>query len=214
MVDQFGPLGSSPTAPPGPPGGGPPRAPGGMRRAIKTIDGTSRAVGLVICWLTVPLFLVMSYEIMVRYLFVAPTVWAYDLSRMLNGAMFMLGAGYGLMRGSHIRADFLYRNWRVRNQARVDLALYLVLFFPAMLIFLWVAFGFFERSFLRLPSSCRPRWGPQHGLLDLSERSADWESLCDRQRGARADSPSRLQVDDESFGRLLPRGFCGRALPR
>lgn len=37
----------------------------------------------------------------------------------------MAAAGYGLMRGVHIRADFLYRNWSDKTQATVDAALYL-----------------------------------------------------------------------------------------
>ena len=72
-------------------------------------------------------------------LFTAPTLWAYDLSRMLYGAMFVLGAGYGLSKGVHIRSDFLYRKWTVRNQARVDAALYIVFYFPAMIVLLRVS---------------------------------------------------------------------------
>jgi len=81
----------------------------------------------------------MVYEVMARYFFTAPTMWAYDISRMLYGALFVLGAGYALSKGVHIRSDFLYRNWSVRNQGRVDTALYLIFYFPSMLIFLWVA---------------------------------------------------------------------------
>ena len=58
----------------------------------------------------------MMYEVIARYLFTAPTVWAYDISRMVYGAMFVLGAGYALSKGVHIRSDFLYRKWSVRTQ--------------------------------------------------------------------------------------------------
>ena len=51
----------------------------------------------------------------------------------------MMGAGYALMRGVHIRADFLFRNWSPRTQALVDGALYLLFYFPAMLFFFWVS---------------------------------------------------------------------------
>ncbi|MEZ5738622.1 MAG: TRAP transporter small permease subunit [Burkholderiaceae bacterium] len=54
-------------------------------------------------------------------------------------ALFILGSGYALAKGVHIRSDFLYRSWSVRNQARVDLFLYLVFFLPTMVIFLWVS---------------------------------------------------------------------------
>jgi len=110
-----------------------------MARTIVAIDSFSLWVGRIASWLTVPLMAAMIYEITARYLFLAPTLWAYDMSRMIYGAMFVIAAGYALSRGVHIRSDFLYRNWKVTTQARVDAALYLVFYFPSMLIFLWVA---------------------------------------------------------------------------
>jgi TRAP-type mannitol/chloroaromatic compound transport system permease small subunit len=110
-----------------------------MQKTIRRIDGFSIRVGEIIAWLTLPLMLAMAYEIFVRYAFTAPTDWAYDISRMLYGAMFMLGAGYALQKGVHIRSDFLYRNWSVRTQAMVDITMYVFLFLPAMLIAIWVS---------------------------------------------------------------------------
>ncbi|HZM33343.1 MAG TPA: TRAP transporter small permease subunit [Burkholderiales bacterium] len=108
-------------------------------RTIVAIDTFSHWVGRVVAWATVPLMAAMLYEITARYLFTAPTMWAYDISRMIYGAMFVIGAGYALSKGVHIRSDFLYRNWKVTTQARVDATLYIVFYFPSMLIFLWVA---------------------------------------------------------------------------
>jgi len=110
-----------------------------MARTIVGIDTFSDWIGRLASWLTLPLMLGMVYEVTVRYAFTAPTSWAYDISRMLYGSMFILGAGYALSKGVHIRSDFLYRKWSVRTQGRVDAALYIVCYFPAMLIFLWVA---------------------------------------------------------------------------
>ena len=111
--------------------------PAWMAAAVGALDGLSHRVGAAVCWLTLPIFLAMVYEIFVRYAFTAPTLWAYDFSRMACGMMFMLGAGHALMRGIHIRADFLYRNWSPRAQGAVDAVLYLGLYFPAMILFLW-----------------------------------------------------------------------------
>ena len=69
-----------------------------MQKTIRRIDGFSIRVGEIIAWLTLPLMLAMAYEIFVRYAFTAPTDWAYDISRMLYGAMFMIGAGYALQK--------------------------------------------------------------------------------------------------------------------
>ena len=110
-----------------------------MRLIVGNIDILNNWVGKLTCLMLVPVIFAMIYEVVARKVFIAPTDWAYDTSRMFSGAMFMLGAGYALMRGVHIRADFLFRNWSPRTQALVDGALYLVFYFPAMLFFFWVS---------------------------------------------------------------------------
>ncbi len=117
----------------------PPDMPSWMAATIRAVDGFSYWVGRIAAWATVPLMSAMMYEITARYFFLAPTLWAYDISRMIYGGMFVIGAGYALSKGVHIRSDFLYRNWKVTTQARIDAALYIVFYFPSMLIFLWVA---------------------------------------------------------------------------
>jgi len=131
------------------PGDLPDDMPRWMRTAVTWLDLLSLWSGRVFCWLLVPLMLAMVWEVVARKLFVAPTMWAYDTSRMLNGALFMAAAGYALMRGVHIRADFLYRNWPPRRQAAVDAVLYVTLFFPAMLFFLLISFGYAEKAWIR-----------------------------------------------------------------
>jgi len=120
-----------------------------MARTITVIDTISLWAGRIFCWMLVPLMLSMVYEVVSRKVFVAPTVWAYDVSRMLSGAMFMLGAGYALMRGVHIRADFIYRNWEPRLQGAIDTFLYVVLFFPAMVFFFQASFDFAWTALIR-----------------------------------------------------------------
>ena len=110
-----------------------------MRLIVGNIDILNNWVGKLTCLMLVPVIFAMIYEVVARKVFIAPTDWAYDTSRMFSGAMFMLGAGYALMRGVHIRADFLFRNWSPRTQALVDGALYLLFYFPAMLFFFWVS---------------------------------------------------------------------------
>ena len=113
-----------------------------MSLLITKIDKFSMWVGNIVCWLTVPLILGMVYEVLARKLFLAPTIWAYDMSRFLYGALFMLGAGYALSKGVHIRADFLYRNFKTKTQGMIDFWLYLLLYFPGLIEFLYMTIGF------------------------------------------------------------------------
>ena len=97
-----------------------------MAKSIISIDKFSKKIGNIVCWILMPLILAMTYEVIARKLFLAPTIWAYDISRFLYGALFMLGAGYALSKGVHIRADFLYRNFKIKNQGLIDFTLYLL----------------------------------------------------------------------------------------
>ena len=142
----------------GPPGRPPDDMPPWMAALVYGIDTASRIAGRIICWMLVPLMLAMVYEVVARKLFVAPTMWAYDISRMLCGAMFMLGAGYALSKGVHIRADFLYRNWPARRQGMVDAALYVLFYFPALIFFTWVSYDYAADAWIRGERSMDTAW--------------------------------------------------------
>lgn len=147
------------------PGGMPGDMPRWMAATIVGIDRLSLWIGRLVSWLTVPLIVALVYEITARYLFTAPTMWAYDISRMLYGALFVLGAGYALSKGVHIRSDFIYRTWSVRNQGRVDVVLYAGLYFPSMLLFLWVASGWAWTAVSRAERGMDTAWMPLLGPI-------------------------------------------------
>ena len=109
-----------------------------LKRLAGVIDTLSEWSGRIFAWLIIPLVASLTYEVLARYVFAAPTIWAYDLSYMLYGAHFMLGAGYTLLKGGHIRTDIFYQNWSPRTQGRIDALLYLLLFFPGMIFFFWM----------------------------------------------------------------------------
>ena len=134
--------------------------PSWMAKSIINIDKFSKRVGSVVCWILMPLIFAMTYEVLARKLFLAPTIWAYDISRFLYGALFMLGAGYALSRGVHIRADFLYRNFKVKNQGLIDFWLYLLFYFPGLIVFLYMTFGFVVESIQRGERGMDTTWMP------------------------------------------------------
>ena len=134
--------------------------PSWMAKSIIQIDKFSKWTGNIVCWITVPLILGMVYEVLARKLFLAPTIWAYDISRFLYGALFMLGAGYALSKGVHIRADFLYRNFKVKTQGVVDFTLYILFYFPGLLVFLYMTTGFLQESIMRGERGMDTTWMP------------------------------------------------------
>jgi len=131
-----------------------------MAKSIINIDKFSKWIGNIVCWILMPLIFAMTYEVLARKLFIAPTIWAYDISRFLYGALFMLGAAYALSRGVHIRADFLYRNFKTKNQGLIDFWLYLLFYFPGLIVFLYMTIGFVGESIQRGERGMDTTWMP------------------------------------------------------
>src|SRR5262245_36338397 len=107
----------------------------------RKIDRFTDFVGFWVAWLNVPLVLAVTYEVIARYFLHAPTIWVYDVTYMLYGAIFMLGSAYALHLGAHIRTDFFFESWSTRTKGIIDSVAYLALFFPTLLVFLYVSGG-------------------------------------------------------------------------
>jgi TRAP-type mannitol/chloroaromatic compound transport system permease small subunit len=138
--------------------GAPP--PPALLNIVRAIDDVAAWSGRIFCLLAIPLVAALAYEVIARYGFNRPTIWAYDVTYMLYGAHFMLGAAYTLYRGGHIRTDIFYQTWSVRTRGTVDAALYLFLFFPGMALFFWMGLQEALHSFdIREVSDASP-WRP------------------------------------------------------
>jgi TRAP-type mannitol/chloroaromatic compound transport system permease small subunit len=121
--------------------------------AIRWIDRFSDLTGQLIALGMALLVGMITYEVCARYLFNAPTVWVYESSYMVNGAAFMLGCAYALLKGAHVRTDIFWDNYSERKKGIIDLFSYLVLFFPAMITLMaisiddaWLSYSIRERS--------------------------------------------------------------------
>lgn len=128
-------------------------------RAADALDVFSLWTGRVVAVLVIPMVLGLVYEVVARYVFRAPTAWAYDMTFMLFGTYFMLGSAFTLMRKGHIRTDTFYGNWSPRMQGAVDAVCYAVLF-PALIIFLWIGWAYFARSFAQGERIVTSPWMP------------------------------------------------------
>ena len=122
-------------------------------RIVRAIDRFTDTTGTWVAWLNMPLVLAVSYEVIARYVFSAPTTWVFDTTYMLYSAIFMLGAAYTLHKGAHIRTDIFYEKWSAKTKGIVDSISYLVFFFPSLVMLLvasgneaWYAYTIHETS--------------------------------------------------------------------
>jgi len=135
------------------------RRPGALKVLIG-IDRMSTLVGQTGSWTILLLTGAIVYDVTARRFFRAPTDWAYDVSYMLYGTLFMLAGAYALSRNGHVRGDFLYRNFPPPLQAKFDLVLYLLFFFPAIMAFMISGWHFFELSMAQNERSSVSPTGP------------------------------------------------------
>lgn len=129
-------------------------------RFIFFIDHLSTWVGKVFAWAILILTFVVSYEVFMRYVMGSPTAWAYDTSYMLYGTLFMMSGAYALAHNAHVRADVVSRYFPRRAQAGLDLALYILFFYPGILALVWFGWDFFALSFRQDEHSSYTPGGP------------------------------------------------------
>lgn len=103
-----------------------------MKRLLSMVDAVSAALAYAAMALFLVLVGDMMYEVVARRVFDAPTLWAYDVAYMTNGAIFLLAAGFTLLANEHIRIDFLSTRLPRRVQDGVNALVYVCLVFPAL----------------------------------------------------------------------------------
>lgn len=126
----------------------------GWLDAVSVFFGKSTAI------LILPMMYALVHEVIARYFFDAPTIWAGDFSLILFGIFFMVASPYCLREGMHIRTDFLYSRWSVKARGRIDFFTYLFAYFPTHILFLQVGWKFFYKSFLQNETIISSPWMP------------------------------------------------------
>ena len=139
-----------------------------VQRLLLRIDEISTWVGKAFAWSIVVLTFAIAYEVVARYVFNAPTQWAFDVSYMLYGALFMMAGAYTLARNGHVRGDVLYGFLPVRVQASLDLVLYFLFFIPGIAALAWSGIGFAQVAWsLHEHSSLTPGGPPVYHFKTL-----------------------------------------------
>lgn len=117
-----------------------------MERIIFAIDTLTAWSGKAFSWCILLLTFGVAYEVFVRYVLKNPTSWAFDISYMMYGTLFMMAGAYALARDSHVRGDVLYRLWKPKTQATVELILYILFFFPGVLALIFAGADYAAES--------------------------------------------------------------------
>jgi TRAP-type mannitol/chloroaromatic compound transport system permease small subunit len=109
--------------------------PKAIKLYVRYVDAVNRAVGRSVMWLVFIMMGVLLYAVIVRQVFGVSYIWVVEISQMLLAAYYLLGGGYSLQLGSHVRMDLLYSLWSPRSQGLADsLTSGLVIFYLVVLL--------------------------------------------------------------------------------
>lgn len=131
-----------------------------MTRLLISIDKLSEYAAKAFAWLIVPMVGGLVYEVVSRYVFGSPTRWSYDLTYMLYGALFIMASAYALRLDRHVRIDVFYRKFSPRWKGITDATLYLVLFFPVVIVLLVKGVDYAAHSWAIREVSSAGAWRP------------------------------------------------------
>ena len=106
-----------------------------MESTLKFIDLINTTLGKIMSFFILPLIFILCYEVVMRYVFNAPTIWAHEVSGHIFGMYAVLGGGYVMLNREHIKSDVLYAQFSERNQAIIDLITFPIIFFLLGIIF-------------------------------------------------------------------------------
>ncbi|MFQ5774694.1 MAG: TRAP transporter small permease subunit [Kiloniellaceae bacterium] len=122
-----------------------------MNRFLFFVDNLSTWVGKAFAWCILVLTFAYTYEVFVRYVLNNPTAWAFDMSYIMYGALFMMGGAYTLSRDGHVRGDVIFRLWPPRVQAVIEFVLIVLFLFPGMAALIYSGIDYAAESWSFLP---------------------------------------------------------------
>ena len=131
----------------------------GIWKILRLIDDLSEWTGKAVSFLILGLGFVFCYEVVMRYAFDRPTIWAHEFSAMLFGTAMIISGAYVLRFDGHIAMDILYNRFSVRGRAILDVITYFVLTLPFLLVLIWFGGVSAWRSLISLERDST-FWGP------------------------------------------------------
>lgn len=133
--------------------------------ACEIIDRINEFVGKGGSWLTLFLILLVSGDVLSRYLFQKTSVAVQELEWHIFALVFLLAAGYTLKNNAHVRVDFFYQRLGKRGKAFIDLVGCILFLIPGCILVMKSSLPFVESSWAFQEGSPDPGGLPARYIL-------------------------------------------------
>ena len=131
-----------------------------MKTIVRVIDSISEGTGKIIHWACVALIVLMCFEVTARYVFNSPTIWSFELGRMLGVTIAFMGWAYTHRHHGHVRIDVFYTRLSARGKAITDIIGALLFFFPLLFLLTYTATKQVEFSWFIHETLMESYWYP------------------------------------------------------
>ncbi|EKV31617.1 TRAP dicarboxylate transporter [Caenispirillum salinarum AK4] len=124
-----------------------------LHSLARGIDRTNDLIGRAVAWLTLAMVLIQFVVVVLRYVFGLGFIWMQESILYMHGIVFLVGAGYTLLKDGHVRVDIFYREARPTRKALVDLLGVIFLLVPFCALVWTVALPYVMNSWAVLEGS-------------------------------------------------------------
>ncbi len=122
-----------------------------------SLDTLNEQVGRTVSWAALLMVLVQFAVVLMRYAFGVNSLFLQESVVYLHASLFLLGAGYTLRHGGHVRVDIFYRTASQRTKALVDLGGVLLFLLPVCGLLAFSSWAFVVQS-----------WAVREGSVETS----------------------------------------------
>lgn len=136
-----------------------------MQWFIRIVDKTNTWVGKAVSFLLIPLVLITTYEVVMRYIVKHPTIWSWDLNIQIFAGIIMLGGGYTLLQKGHVVVDVLVSDLSAKKRAILDIFTSFFFFLGMIVLIL----GGWEMAWISLKAkeTMPTIWAPPYYTMKL-----------------------------------------------
>ena len=119
-----------------------------MKAYINFADQFVVWIGRAFAWGIFILTAAVMYEVIMRYFFNAPTLWAFDFTIQMYGAVFMMGGASAMSTKTHVKADMYYNKLSEKGQAILDLVLFICFYAPGVFALTYAGYFYAKKAWI------------------------------------------------------------------
>lgn len=128
-----------------------------MRLFLEVIDSVNKWIGYLLYPITIPMVLIGTYGVAMRYVFGIPINWVWEVNGFLMLLMTAMIGGHVELYNKHIRVDIIYSRFSLRTKAVLDLIGFPI-FFLYFALMSWFSFDAALQS-IRIKEFSASIWG-------------------------------------------------------